>query len=90
MNWKHGKTITFLMVLIGHLFIFPRFFYPEPDPNGINCGMPILGITLAFWIIGGGGTVIIHLLYYFISKFVKYKLNKSELSESVDKEEKEN
>lgn len=73
MKFKHGKTLLFLLILIGYFFIFPRFFYPEPDPNGINCGMPIMGITLAFWVIGGGVTIIAHIIYYIISKLVKSK-----------------
>jgi len=64
-NLKHGKIIVFLSVLMGHFFVFPRFFHPDPDPNGINCGLPILGITLAFWILGGGATIVVHAIYYF-------------------------
>lgn len=63
MNLKYGKAIMFLVILIGHFFIFPRFFYHEFGPNRINCGLPILGITLAFWGLGGGTAIIVHAIY---------------------------
>ncbi len=70
---KNGKSIAFATLLMGHLFILPQFFFPEPDPNGINCGMPVLGITLAFWVIGGGATVLMHILYFFLRKLIRGK-----------------
>ena len=71
---KNRKPIAFAtLLLIGHLFILPQFFFPEPDPNGIHCGMPELGITLAFWVIGGGATVLIHALYFLLRKLIRSK-----------------
>lgn len=65
---KHASVFIFLPILIGHFFILPKYFYPEPDPDGVNCGMPILGVTLAFWIFGGGIASGTHLIYYLIKK----------------------
>lgn len=74
-NKKHGKTILFILVLMAHFFVFPPYYYPQPVPGGTNCGMPLLGIMLVFWLIGGGITVIIHVGYH-LSKFVqKSRLN---------------
>ncbi len=67
-NKKYGKSVIFLLILIAHFFIFPSYYYPEPKPGGINCGLPILGTTFAFWIVGGGATIIVHTLYYILKK----------------------
>jgi hypothetical protein len=67
MKITYGATITLFMVLIGNFFVFPRFFFPEPEPNGI-CLMSVLGITVAFWVFGGGAAVFIHLVYRYWSK----------------------
>lgn len=52
-----------LLMLAGHYMLFPEFFYPIPDPDGINCGMPILGINLAFWIFGTIAALSTHLIW---------------------------
>lgn len=65
---KYGRTIIFTTILIGHFFLLPKLFYPKPEPDGINCGMPILGITLAFWVIGGLTSIIIHTAYSMLFK----------------------
>ena len=46
-----GFIITVLF-LIGHFYVFPQLFFPDRSPAGINCGMPALGIMLAFWVFG--------------------------------------
>lgn len=59
---KLPNFVILLILLICYFLVFPGLFYPEPSPDGINCGLPILGITLAFWIFGtiaGIGTHII-------------------------------
>jgi hypothetical protein len=66
-NIKFGRLIVLGIILIGNVFVFPPFFYPQMDPNGVNCGMPILGITLAFWIFGGLGSIVIHFVYRFFN-----------------------
>lgn len=73
LGWKYGRNITFFVLIIGYLFVLPRFFYPELDPEGINCGMPILGINLAFLVIGGGAAILVHLISYLFERFVKKK-----------------
>jgi len=65
---KYGRVIIFLSILISHFFILPQYFFPEPVQDRINCGMPVLGITLAFWFIGGGIASTTHLIYYLIKK----------------------
>ncbi len=62
------KWVVLIALLIGHLFIFPRLFYLDYDSNGMNCGMPILGIHLIFYIFGIPMTLLVHLIYYLIAK----------------------
>ncbi|VAW10555.1 hypothetical protein MNBD_BACTEROID03-1765 [hydrothermal vent metagenome] len=66
------RWMVLIVLLIGHLLVFPRLFYLEYDPNGINCGMPILGIHLAFCIFGMPMTLLVHMIYYLnIKKRIK-------------------
>lgn len=51
------------LMIICCFFVFPRFFYPEPRTDGINCAMPILGITLGFWFFGTISTAATHLIW---------------------------
>ncbi len=60
---RYGRTIILIFVLIGHFLVLPKLFYPKLDPDGVNCGMPIVGITLAFWIIGGLTSGVLHIVY---------------------------
>ena len=55
-------TILFLPL---HFFVFPHVFFPPARPDGINCGMPQLGVMLAFWVFGTGGVLITHLIWFF-------------------------
>ena len=71
MKLNYSRILVLYLFLIGYFFFLPKFFYPEPDPNGINCGMPILGITLVFWIIGGGIATTIHVIYFLVKKIVR-------------------
>jgi len=64
-NLKYVKSITFFLLLIGHLFIFPLLLFPQSNHNEIKCGSEPLGITLTFWVFGCGVTVLIHCIYYF-------------------------
>ena len=65
---KIPNFVILILVLIGYYFIFPQFFYPEPRTDGINCGMPIFGITLGFWIFGTIGAFGSHILWILIKK----------------------
>ncbi|PKG42811.1 hypothetical protein [Psychroflexus sp. MES1-P1E] len=60
--------VILILVLIGYYFILPQFFYPKPRTDGINCGMPILGINLGFWIFGTIGALSSHIIWMFIKK----------------------
>ena len=75
---KYGKKVPdfliLLIFLICYFLVIPRFFYPEPRTDGINCGMPVLGITLGFWIFGTIAGIVTHLIW----KLIKYKSTKAQ------------
>jgi len=60
------RTYILIALILSHVFIFPPFFFPTYDTDEPQCGMPILGITLAFWVFGISATVFTHVLYWFI------------------------
>jgi hypothetical protein len=66
------RPVILLAVLSCHVFVFPRLFYPAPSIDGTNCGMPVLGITLAFWIFGTVAAITTHFTWSLIRK--KFKL----------------
>lgn len=65
------KIFVLLLVLLSYFFFLPPLFYPQINPNGVNCGMPILGITLAFWIFGSLISTVSHLAYLFFKQVAK-------------------
>ncbi len=67
-RFSFRKWMVLAVLLMGHLFIFPKLFYLGYDSNNINCAMPILGIHLAFYIFGIPMTLLVHLIYYLIIK----------------------
>jgi hypothetical protein len=67
LHLKYGKLLALLIVWIGYFLVLPLFFFPELDPSDRHrCGMPIVGIMFAFWIIGGGISLLVHLIYCFL------------------------
>jgi hypothetical protein len=63
LKFRSGKRLLLIGLVIGNVFIFPRFFYPEPSPEKVNCGLPILGISLAFWVLGNAMALFVHVFY---------------------------
>ncbi|RYX81569.1 hypothetical protein EON73_04735 [bacterium] len=59
-NWKY---LILGLSLIGYLFVLPNYFFPDNPNNEKRCGMPALAITLIFWILGCGSTIITYLIY---------------------------
>ncbi len=60
---KMPNFVILLILLTGHFFVFPKLFYPEPRTDGINCGMPMLGVTLGFWIFGTLSGIVVHIIW---------------------------
>ncbi|MDT0648416.1 hypothetical protein RM545_17120 [Zunongwangia sp. F260] len=65
---KLPNFVILVIILICYFFVFPGFFYPEPKTDGINCGLPIFGITFAFWIFGTIAALITHFGYKRLKK----------------------
>ncbi|CAL2103654.1 conserved hypothetical protein [Tenacibaculum sp. 190130A14a] len=72
LNRKYGQKVPELLILLTFLvcyfLVIPRFFYPDPRPDGINCAMPTLGITLAFWIFGTIAGFLTHAIWIIIKR----------------------
>jgi hypothetical protein len=60
-NIRYASIVILFSVLALHLFFLPKLFYPKLDPGGVKCGLPILGITLAFWIFGSLAASVTHI-----------------------------
>ena len=65
--------IIAILFLPLHFFLFPQWFFPEPSPDGINCGLPTLGIVLVFWTFGTLGILITHILWLKRNRKIKAK-----------------
>jgi hypothetical protein len=60
------KLSILVGLILAHAFIFPPYFFPVIEDDGIRCGMPLLGVTLAFWIFGIPATILTHVTYLLI------------------------
>lgn len=67
LNIKYAKGLILFAILYAHIFVLPGYFIPAPKPGGVNCGMPMMAITLGFWIFGGGVTLLTHYIYSIIA-----------------------
>jgi hypothetical protein len=76
LDYKISNIVIFVIILFCYYFILPKLFYPEFDKDGINCGLPILGINLGFWIFGTFTTIVTHFLW-------KYKFEKNKKLENL-------
>ena len=65
---KIPSVLIAILFLPLHFFVFPQLFFPPPRPDGINCGMPQLGVMLAFWVFGTLGVMATHILWTFKRK----------------------
>lgn len=69
-NIAKWKSFIFGLLIIGYIFIIPsRFFLDNPN-NETMCGMPMVAITFAFWLLGCGTVIITHLAYIAIKKIL--------------------
>jgi hypothetical protein len=69
-NAPKWKYLIFGLIMVGYIFIIPSFFFPDNPNNEPQCGMPLLGITLAFWILGCGTVIITHVFYLLIKRII--------------------
>ncbi len=62
-NLSAWKYLIFGIILVLHFFVLPGYFFPNNPTHEPMCGMPVLAITLGFWILGGGVTLMTHVIY---------------------------
>jgi hypothetical protein len=67
-KFKKFKLLILLVILVGHLVVFPPMFYPQMKPG--TCGMPFVAVTLAFWVLGGLAAIATHTIYSIISRWI--------------------
>jgi len=68
---RKWRPIVLGIGFILNLFILPDLFIPEPRKGEAHCGMPILGITLSFWIFGSCLLLITHFTFDFFFNLTK-------------------
>lgn len=57
------KVVVLFLIVIGNFAFFPNHFDPYKDVEGVKCGLPLLGISLYFWIFGNLFTIAAHFIY---------------------------
>jgi len=66
---KYGRILILLIFLLNYFWLMPYLFAPPPlSEGGPRCGMSDLTVYIAFWLIGGGCTILTHVCYYFAKK----------------------
>ncbi|PHR92506.1 MAG: hypothetical protein COA80_14255 [Leeuwenhoekiella sp.] len=65
---KVPSVLIAILFLPLHFFVFPQLFFPPARPDGINCGMPQLGIVFVFWVFGTFGVMATHIFWTFKRK----------------------
>ncbi len=76
-KFKNLKGLVLILLLTGHIFVFPKMFYPKLGPDA-GCAMPIVGVILAFWVLGLLFTTVTHVIYLIATR-------KKELRREVNK-----
>jgi len=51
------------------MFVFPELFSPKL-PEGPKCGMPVMAVYIAFWIIGGLSAIVVHSIYFLVGRMI--------------------
>ena len=67
---KFGKLLVLLFFILIYFVVLPYLFYPKMNDGITRCGMPLLGMYVFFWIIGGGLTILTHLIYYILNRLL--------------------
>jgi hypothetical protein len=64
-GYRQGKGIVFGLIILANFVVFPTIMIQqiEFEPGDVRCGMPALGITLAFLIFGNVIALMTHLIY---------------------------
>lgn len=74
-NFSNWKYLLLIIGLILDFMVLPSYFMPHYKEGEFRCGLPALGITLAFWILGGGSIILTHFVYVVVKTRIKAKKN---------------
>lgn len=74
-NLKKWKYLILGLLLVVYIFIIPRYFSPDISDDEIECGMPMLVVTLTIWLLGCGITLITHVIYITIKNLYNSNRN---------------
>ena len=71
---KYGKPIVLAILLLLHFWLLPGSLVPDvaQTEEKYTCGMMHAVAYLAFWIFGGGLTLITHVCYYLIGAATRW------------------
>ncbi|WP_264520650.1 hypothetical protein [Flavobacterium sp. N1994] len=72
-NLPRWKYLLLAIGLFLDFFILPDYFMPVYREGQLRCGLPELGIHLAFWIFGCGSIICTHIVYVILSSLNKAK-----------------
>ncbi|MCJ8290110.1 MAG: hypothetical protein HRT58_10645 [Crocinitomicaceae bacterium] len=65
---RKSKTVI-VQVIVTAIFLYlnfkiiPPYFLPEPNLDGVNCGLPIIGVYGVFWIFGLISTITVTMIF---------------------------
>ena len=65
---KYGKLVILILILCGHFFVFPEYFFPDTGSEIGHFALPVLGTLLAFWIFGSSIAILMHASYFLFKK----------------------
>ncbi len=69
---RFSKLWILLLMIIVWLFVLPQIaFNSEFGDEQVRCGLPVLAMYVAFWIFGGGLTLLTHICYVITNKILK-------------------
>jgi membrane protein implicated in regulation of membrane protease activity len=63
LNLPKWKYLLVAIVFVLYMFVLPPYFFPENPGNKAMCGLPAMGITLAFWVCGTVALPVTHMAY---------------------------
>ena len=69
-KWKY---LVLLLGLVLDFIILPEYFMPQYKEGELRCGLPSMGVLLAFWVFGGGSIILTHIIYIIVQKNNKVK-----------------
>jgi len=69
------KSVVLLVLLFCYIIPLPNYFVQQIDtsPDRYQCGLVVLPIYFAFWILGCGAAILLHLIFWFVNYLKRRK-----------------